>query len=308
MREKRNKMLLISLSVLLALIAFFSWQGRTNNQTDVDKSVFNLDDYKTIDKVVLESSSGKQELAFNGTRWKLNGAFDADRNMVSVLFATLEQAKAKRKISSGGNDSLQSAIKNNGVKVSLFAGQSLQQEFYASGNATKTQAYFFDPAGKEAYVMEIPGYRVYVSGILELDENGWRDKYVFNFNWRNFTGLDVKFPNKPSENFKVSVSKEFFGIDGLEADTAKLNTFLDNISLLTVDRFVNDAKARDSIAKGKPEMEVIVRDVANREYRLLIFAGGKSEVLGLVPENQLAHFNIRKIQAIVRPRSFFKKR
>jgi hypothetical protein len=308
MQEKRNKMLLISLSVLLALIAFFSWQGRTNDQTDVDKSVFNLEDYKTIDKVILESPKGKQELAFNGTRWKLNGAFDADRNMVSVLFATLEQAKAKRKISASRIDSLHSQLVNNGVKVSLFAGQSLQQEFYASGNDTKTQAYFYDPILRQAYVMEIPGYRVYVSGIFELDENGLRDKYVFNFNWRNFTGLEVKFPNKPSENFKVSVSKQFFGIDGMEADTAKLNTFLDNVSLLTVDRFIDDVTGRDSIARSKPEMEVVVRDVANREYQLLILAGGKGEVLGLVPENQLAYFNIRKIQAIVRPRSFFKKR
>jgi hypothetical protein len=308
MQEKRNKLLLISLTVMLSLIVFFLWRGGTSGQTDLDKDFFNIEDYKAIDRVILESPQGKRELKFNGTRWKVNQEYDADRNMISVLFATLEQAKAKRKISGTKKDSLNAVILSSGVKVSLYAGQSLQQEFYAGGNGAKTQGYFFDPGQKEAYVMEIPGYRVYVSGIFEVDENGWRDKYVFNFNWRNFTGLEVNFPNKPSENFKVSVSKDFFGIEGMDADTAKLNTFLDHVSLLTVDRYSNDVAMRDSLAKIEPQMSIIVSDVANRSYKLDVFATGNTDVAGLVPENQLAYFNLRKIQAIVRPRSFFKKR
>ncbi len=42
--------------------------------------------------------------------------------------------------------------------------------------------------------MNIPGYRVYVSGIFELDESGWREKRVFAFNWQNFQKLDAHFP------------------------------------------------------------------------------------------------------------------
>jgi hypothetical protein len=306
--QKRNKVLLISLTAMLALIIFLSWRNTSADHVEIDKDIFLLEDYKTIDNVILESTGRKVDLKFNGTRWKVNEQHPADRNLISVLFATLEQAKAKRKISPSNKDSLQRVIQNNGVKISLFAGQSLQQEFYAGGNDAKTQAWFYDPASQESYVMEIPGYRVYVSGIFELDENGWRDKYVFNFNWRNFSGLEVKFPSKPSENFKVGISKDFFGIEGLDADTAKLNTFLDNVSLLTVDRYVSDSMLRDSLQRVRPQLEIVVKDIANKEYALSIFASVNPEIAGLVPENQLAYFNARKIQAIVRPRSFFKKR
>ena len=65
---------------------------------------------------------------------------------------------------------------------------------------------------------------------------------------------------------------------------------------------------RDSLAKIEPQMSIIVNDIANRTYKLDVFTTGGTDVAGLVPENQLAYFNLRKIQAIVRPRSFFKKR
>src|SRR5690349_16441857 len=102
---------------------------------------------------------------------------DCGRNLISVLFCTIQQTWPKRKVTSQIEESIKTQVKNNGVKVSLFAGQSLEKTFYAGGNANKTQAYFIDTETDEIYIMEIPGYRVYVSGILELDESGWRDKY-----------------------------------------------------------------------------------------------------------------------------------
>jgi hypothetical protein len=308
MQERKNKILLVSLSVLVIMIIFFAWRGRGQDRAGVDKNIFQIDDYTSIDKVVLESGGVRTVLQFNGTRWKVNEQHDADRNMVSVLFATLQQARAKRKIAESIKDSVRALINKNGVRVSLFAGSSLQQEFLSGGNSTKTQALFHDPLANETYVMEIPGYRVYVSGIFELDENGWRDKYVFNFNWRNFSGLEVRFPGKPGENFTVASRKGFFGIEGMDADTARLNTFLDHVSLLTVDRYADQAPKRDSLATSTAQMEIIVRDVGSREYRLQLFGSQTAEVPGLVPVNQLAYFNVRKIQPLIRPKSFYRKR
>src|SRR5689334_19973532 len=123
MEEKKNKRLLISLTVLIALIVVFYWRGSDTGAEEINKEVFLVEDYQTIDKVVLESGSQKTELKFNGTRWKVNEKLDADRNMISVLFATLQQARPKRKVSAQIEDSIKTQVKNNGVKVSLFAGQ-----------------------------------------------------------------------------------------------------------------------------------------------------------------------------------------
>ena len=306
MQEKYNKRLFISLIGLIILtVAAWGLTGRENNY-EIDKNIFRVSDLKTVDRVLLESPRGKIDLTFNGSRWKVN-QYDADRNMINVLFATLQQAEPKRPASASIRDSLITEVERTGTKVSLFTEGKMVKEFYAGGNEAKTQAYFMLPGARDAYSMMIPGYRVYVSGILELDEKDWRDKYVFGFNWRNFQSLTIQFPDKSSENFKVSASKNFFGIEGMEADTAKLNTFLDEISLLTVNRFVGPGNFSDSLVRTKAFMVATVTDIANRSYELKLFKSGGKDVPGLLSGNQAAIFSAQKIQPIIRPKSFFRK-
>src|SRR5690606_27214845 len=130
----------------------------------------------------------------------------------------------KRPVAKASRDSIFNALAQSGVTVSLYAGDESRKKFYAGGNRAKTQALFADPETQQVYAMAIPGYRVYVSGILELGVNGWRDKLVFGFNWRNFKTLEAHFPGKSSEDFSVSMTGAFFAVQELQkTDTAKLN-------------------------------------------------------------------------------------
>ena len=158
--------------------------------------------------------------------------------------------------------------------------------------------------------MTIPGYRVYVAGIFEMKESGWRDKYVFGFNWQNFKRLEAQFLQTPSENFIVSMGKGYLGIQDLaEVDTATLNTFLDNVSLLTVDEYKTEPGLRDSLLNVKPFMQLIVTDIGNRAYQLRLFISEKqTHAWGIIQDSQVAIFSRRKIQPLLRPKSFFKKK
>jgi hypothetical protein len=307
MQEKKNKRLLISLLVLMTLTAALYWLGLYEKATPVDKNIFHLKDYKAVDKITLESSRGKEHLTFNGTRWKINERYDADRNMINLLFATLQQAEPRRPVAASVHDSLRTALKKNGVRVSLYEGEKLVQNFYAGGNALKTQAYFMDTEGSDIYVMMIPGYRAYVSWVLELSENQWRDKIVFGFNWRNFQSLKAEFADKPSENFTIEQQGNFFGIPGISADTTKLNAFMDNIFSLAGDEYVDSEKLKDSLLRVKPFMTLTVRDIAQNDHLLKLFRENSKQVPGLVQEGQVVLFNPLKIRSIVRPKSFFKK-
>jgi hypothetical protein len=207
-------------------------------------------------------------------------------------------------------DSVFERLSDSGVKVSLFQGQQLKKEFLAGGNTARSQAFFADPSSEQVYVMTIPGYRVYVSGILELAEGGWRDKYVFGFNWENFRTLEAIFPAKPEENFTVAMTKDFFGIQGMpEADTAKLNNFLDDVSLLTVEEYVSEPELRDSLLGRQPQLEIRVTDIGDRTYRLQMFDfGPRQEIYGLIQDSQVALFHRRKFAALLKPASFFRKK
>lgn len=306
MQEKKNKRLLVLLVVLLAATAVTFWYGKRDNTFEVDETLFKKADLREVNEVVLQSPAGKVDLKYMGSAWKVNEQYNADRNMIEVLFATLGQAKPKRPVAQSQQDSLSKVIEKSGVKVSLISGGKTVEEFFAGGNEAKTQAYFKSVGAGSPYVMSIPGYRVYVSGIFELTEKGWRDKYIFGFNWRNFKNLATSFPNQPADDFLVEMDDNFFGIKGVQTDTAKMNNFLDAVSLLTVDEYIDPTPALDSLSKKDPLMILTITDIADKKYILKIFSGSSQQFFGQIKSDwSVLHEN--KIKAILHPKRYFLK-
>jgi hypothetical protein len=302
--ENRNKGLAISLVVLVLTTMLTYFLLNAKRGAEVNATLFKVDDLKSIDHILLESKKGRIELSYNGSRWLVNNRHRADARMIELIFATLLQAEPKRPVALGLRDSIASALEHHGVKISLFSGAEIEKTFYAGGNANKTQSYFKDPVSGEVYLVTIPGYHVYVSGIFEMDESGFRDKYVFAFNWRNFKSLSAEFPAHPKENFKVSLQKNYVTVEGMaKVDTARLNTFLDEVSLLTVDQYV-DSVAQD---KNNPLMAITIEDIANKKYQLTLFSNPVAgKVKGMV-NGEPVYFQSARIQPLLRPKSFFAK-
>ncbi|HEY9045433.1 MAG TPA: DUF4340 domain-containing protein [Ohtaekwangia sp.] len=306
MQEKKNKRLLLTLIALLLVTGGIYWYGKRNTSFQVDKDTFHYADLKSVNEIILESPAGKVDLKFMGSAWRVNNTYNADRAMVEVLFATLLKAEPKRPVAISLQDSVGKAVEKNGVKVSLLVGSNVVEQFYAGGNDRKTQA-FFRKAGETPYIMTIPGYRVYVSGIFELPENGWRDKYVFGFNWRNFKNLEANFPASPTDNFLVQMDDNFFGVTGIESDTAKLNNYLDAVSLLTVDEYVTTTPELDSLGKTKPVMTLTIRDIGDHEYSLRIFPPIKKQKYFVQSGDAWAVLQENKIRGLLRPKRYFGK-
>lgn len=279
-------------------------------QATVDKTIFRVEDLKSIDRVVLERDSSKTELAIDGIYWKVNGQ-EADRSLIDVLFATLQQAEPTRKVSEKLTDSLKTFLENKGVRVTLSQSGEPVLDFFAGGNSAKTQAYFTKAGDDDVYIMVIPGYRVYTSGILELESSGWKDKYVFNFNWQNFKSLNVSFTASPADNFEVVMDK-LPAIKGIaQADTAKLNDFLDKISLLTVDQYLtkDQAMAYDSARFTSLGLEIIVADISGKTHALKLYPEiGKPQVFGIVQGSYPAVFDSRKILPLMKSKGWFTKK
>ena len=310
MQKKRNIKLLISLGALMLITVVIFFAFNTDDSVMVDKDLFKVQDFTAIDKVILKRGEGQMELKFDGARWKVNNQM-ADRTMIDVLFATLQQAEPKRPVAESLQDSINSMLDQEGVLVGLYIADDLQREFLAGGNPAKTQAYFKNPTEDKSYVMVIPGYRVYASGIFELNENGWKDRYVFNFNWRNFQNLKSIFPGNPKNDFEVAMGKVYFEVKGVTSiDTTKLNDYLDAVSLLVVDQYAKkeEVNGYNSLLKTKPVLEIQVSDVSGKNYSLALYEFGSiTQVLGIIQGVQPAFFDRRKVTGILKDRSWFVK-
>lgn len=309
MQENKNKRLAALLIGLTIVTVITLLLVGNDNRPRVDPGLFRLDDYTGVDRIEIASPKGVTELSYVNSRWRVNGMFNADRELVTVLFAALKQAEPKRAVTAAAGDSIAKALEANGVAISLFEGEKQVQHFYAGGNERKTQAFFYRPGDDRAYVVTIPGYRVYVSGIFELTVNQWREKYVFNFNWTNFKELRATFPGHPGDDYIVRMLDDNqFGIPGMEVDTARLNSFLDEVSLLTANEFLDPSPLTDSLQQARPEMALTISDVSNTEYSLKLYREEGSVVRGILNGKDAVSFSRLKIGAILRPKGYFKKR
>jgi len=307
MQQKKNIRLLISLIVMLSITALLFIFSNTKSGSSVDKNLFQIENLDKVDHVVLKSTKGKTDLKFNGTKWMVNEKYEADRQMITVLFATLKQTIAKRPVAAHLQDSLQKEISSNGTKISCFEGGSLSKEIWAGGNAQKTETYFQTKEVKP-FVVTIPGYRIYVASIFELASNDWRVKQVFNFNWQNIKSLEVSFPSDLQQNFKASYKEKLFSIEGITTDTTKLDQFMDALIQLHWERILDSTEVKNynNDLVQKPMMEIFIHDIANRTYPLLLYPPAKESryIVGKINEEAVL-LNPLALKEVFRKREYF---
>jgi hypothetical protein len=311
MQEKKNRRRLILFLVLIACTGAVYFVQQAQDQPIVDPSLFKVEDPSKIDRVVLQWKDRRVDLHFDSD-WKVN-RYEADRALIDVLFAALAQALPKRPVATARRDSINKILGAQGVTVSLFEGTELKKQFVAGGDPQKRETYFKIDTDTEPYLMTIPGYRVYLADIFAIDENGWRDKRVFNFAWRNFKSLTTVNTADPSAGFVISRPDRSLTVtvEGMnEPDTSRVNTYLDDVQQLSADQIISKGTQRyDSLAQTKPVNTIEVHDIANRTYRLELFPAlrGETVILGVAHEGDLVLFDRKKLFRVVKKRTFFKR-
>jgi len=296
------------LATLVAATIFSSFWINRKSTDIVDPSLFKVDDLSVVDSVELVAPDRNVVLRFDGTRWMVNNQYRADGQMIEVLFATLEQIVPRRPVSENMRDSVTRLLKQSGTRVALYAGVDKKAEFWAGGDEKRSEAWFLSPE-KGPFVMVIPGYRVYASGVFELDENGWRDKLVFRFNQRNFRSLALNFTKESSSSFVINYEDQVFEIPGLPvADTTKIFDYLDAAALLKAETLVRPGEILwvDSLLTQPSSFTVNVTDISGRTSQLKIYppVPGKSQVLGVMGA-EAALFRKSDIIKLAKKKTYF---
>lgn len=309
-QAKKNIALLVSLGALCLVSGVLYWSSNSITEA-IDPTLFRLRDSKAVNKVTFQKDSSLIELEFSNNKWMVNKSFDADRDLVDVLFATVAQTIPKREVATSIRDSVAREVRNQGVQVKFYIGEQIDHSFWVWGNEAQGVTYFADNEEITPYVMVIPGYRVFVAGIFTQGVNMWRDKRIFNFNWRNFTELTATFPNDPAQGFKVAMAERFFSIEGMaNIDTTALNNYLDAVSLIEGDAFyeLGQSVQYDSLVKTKAIMTITAKELSGEEHSLEVFAIAKDERNALARwGNDYVWFDRRNILQLYKKRKDFIK-
>jgi len=303
--ERRNKQLAVSLVVMIVTIIAFWFFAFRESKIEVDENALVVPDLASVDRVEM----GKVVLKFDGIKWVVNDQYPADRRAIQVLFGTVESVRPRRPVSEKQMDAVKKQLQSSGTPVRFFAKDVLVKSYLVGGIPAKPEAWF-QVGDSDPVIVNIPGYRVYSAGVFEQSVNDWRDKRVFSLNWRNFKSLTTVFTKVPADGFTISGKGRMFKIEGMnEADTAKVNTYLDDVSLLVGDGFYQPGqRARiDSLIAGPTSFDVIVTDVGNQSYRLEVFPPLRNEanVFGRV-NGEIMVFPRAEIVRIAKKKSWFR--
>jgi hypothetical protein len=311
MRYSKNLLLLFSLIILLVLLLSLLFIDSGSDKQTVDKNLFKVENQAEIDHVLLEAKEEKVDLKFNGSKWIVNDSFEADNQLIKVLFATFLQAEPHRPVAKRMIDSIQQDFKDRGINVILFDQDKTVKMFSVVGNLRETETYYQLDGSDQPYLVTIPGYRVFIAGIFQLGALDWRERRIFNFNWQNFKSLKTFFADNLSGNFSISFQNRFFGLDGeLKADTTKLNNYLDAVSLIQAMKYIpeKDTVNYASQLNTTPSYLIEVLDIANHSYKLEVFnAPNQGGPILARYNDQLLFLNPEDEQLIRVKKSYFLK-
>ena len=310
MQKNRNKYLAIALGLMIVSSIGLLFLTREEPKSEIDHNHFRLAESEKIDQVILSSPRGKINLKFDGAHWRVNEKWDTDLQMIKLLFATLQQAEPRRPVAASMKDSVNRILSTKGTQILLIENGASKVNFLAGGNSIKTETWFLKEGETQPYVMQIPGYRVYVAGVLELDESGWRSKRIFDFYWRNFKSLTASYAREPKQSLEIEMKDHYFGLkDVASVDTTKLNDYLDAVSFLSATKFIPPGLPEiDSLMATAPAIRIEVKDIANRVYVLELFTPRKQdiEVYGRLADGQIVALEKNRIGEIARRKDFFR--
>ncbi|MEL7001143.1 MAG: hypothetical protein AAFN93_00255 [Bacteroidota bacterium] len=307
MQRKKNIRLIGILMTLLIILVVLSFVDQKKDQLDISRDSFSLANTNEINRVEFSSASGKNRLDFQRNDWTINQKYKADLQRITVLFSVLKQVKVRKKVAKLEQPLIDSLFQNQGVKVSFYSGEVLEKEFLAVGYRENNLTYFNN--GDETYIVQIPGYNVYIADIFGLDENGWRDPLVVNMDWINLSSVEMVYPERLEDSFKVDFVNRNFIIDGIDQpDSTRVGNFLDDVSTLYVNDylFAEELSQYDSLLSEK-QATVLVTDVGKNSYSIEFFQGiDRKEILVRIDSSEYGLVDYNKARKILRPKSFFR--
>lgn len=275
-RQNRNLLLLfVALCLMSAAISYSDYVQKKG----IDAELFKISEEVRIDRFVLQQGKDSVVLQAGSGVWKVNDRYAADVQRVRLFFAAMDRARPRRMVTGLLKDSLSTRLQSDGFKARFYENGQLIFSVLALGDEKNQITWFAKPENPEPVEMRIPGYRSNPISVFSIQENEWREKRVFPFNWRNFTGLNAKFPGSTNQDFSITVANGLLAIPGLDVpDTLRLKNYIDAVQLLEAESILDSRNGKDSLLQVKPDVVLTLSEVSGRIHELRLYPNGQALV------------------------------
>ncbi|MFY0689981.1 MAG: hypothetical protein JXQ90_22610 [Cyclobacteriaceae bacterium] len=263
---KSKNLILLSLLVISILINAFLvvWEPGTT-KLDFDTTYFSVSDTSDIQSIEISKNGVEVVTLQKKEGWRITQQDRADTDMLRVIKEVIRRQRILRRITGNAAEKLLQETEN-AIYVSIQADK--QRSFQMLSNNTKTKTYFITDG--EVYEMGVPGYSDYIGGIYELTPNQWKDREIFDGNWRTIQNLTI---NKgTSEMVKLKFQEAFFLVNDTEkVDSAAVVEYLQQFQGLKANERISKGQFEryDSLLASGPEYTIEIDDIKIKQPKVL---------------------------------------
>ena len=305
---KIRNIVLLGISLLLIILNLWLFNLKPALVSlSFDPDLFMIRDTTQIEKFqfhskILDHYFSRQE------GWKINNKFPSDPNLRKMLFTVSKRVKVSRALT--GNEKEQLLRRNEEMGTSVILTVDGDERSYSVvGNANKTKTYFIE--NQEVYQVDIPGYQDFLASIYELKRDQWRDRLVFNGNWRTIQKMEVIYPEKSDKNLLIRFKETFYEVDDLtQIDSSAVVAYLNQFEYMQANERISFgfSPAYDSLAQTPPEVIISLLDIKYklpREIRIFPQLPGQNIRLIMDQDDELMVFESKRILPYFKSRTDF---
>ena len=296
MRVRNIVLLGISLLLIILNLWLFNLKPALVS-LNFDPDLFMIRDTTQIEKFqfhskILDHYFSRQE------GWKINNKFPSDPNLRKMLFTVSKRVKVSRALTGNEKEQLLKRNEEMGTSVILTVDGD-ERSYSVVGNANKTKTYFIE--NQEVYQVDIPGYQDFLASIYELKRDQWRDRLVFNGNWRTIQKMEVIYPEKSDKNLLIRFKETFYEVDDLtQIDSSAVVAYLNQFEYMQANERISFgfSPAYDSLAQTPPEVIISLLDIKYklpREIRIFPQLPGQNIRLIMDQDDELMVFESKRI-------------
>lgn len=293
MKRYRNSIIL--LVVLGSIAAFMLLQNRSGTFRK-DSNSFAVKDTSSITKFFLadkRNNTVKVERTESG-KWLLNDKYEVNPTMVQVMLHTFMSIDIKEPVAKATRNTIIRVMAGKSVKteiyqkvyrinlfgkIKLFPHEKLTRTYYVGDATMENDGTFMLMEGSEdPYVVDIPGFRGFVTSRYSALEGDWRSHSIYRFRVPDISSVTIKFNERPELSYSIANNnnKQFVlttltdnrAIESF--DTGRVVQYLGVFKNLNYESILDEMTRakRDSIVATVPTYEVILVDKPGKSHTL----------------------------------------
>lgn len=312
--NKITKLSVLFFGLLVVSLLLVWMNGNpTRRLSSFDKSRFAVADTTQIDQLMIASDQDTLSIArTSDNRWLIDHRYPVDPQLIYLSQRILHAVQIQRPVSTSHAKMIGSELKTLGKKVIVVLKNGESKTFYAGGNPSKTMAYFANEELTDIYIVAIPGYKSYVSGIFELTLGQWRDRLLFASDSRTIQRFSIDYRQPTVPDLSIYFDQKFLAVRGVSSlDTAALMAYIKPLNYFQLNDYLSagDFPRYDSLLRVMPLATIQLEDIdTSKNKQLTVYPKIPGERFYLLTDqdHQMMVVDQKRIEALLQKPSTFR--